>query len=365
MEESLYPPMYQPCKYRLYPFPNQERELLRQFGELRFLWNHALEQRQDAWRKEKKSHSYASQCRDLARWRAYDTEGIGRVYGHVAQETLARLDDAFKHFFRRVKVGDKPGPPALPPRDHIPHLPGCQRLSRARPREKRNAASASRHARRPPREGFDENRPRAMSRPVPWSWRATDGSPFSPSRLPTLRRLLRFPPPPRWESISVSPTSPPCPRERRSSRRSSSAPPSSASSARNGSSPGERRVRTAREGQSPSRAVPRQGAGPASRLRTQGHDGVGSGITTSSPSRTWTCATTCRDGFPSPPPTRAGGSSASFPSTRRPDGRAGMSRSRRGGRHRPAPGAVASTTLRSRSRTARTSVRAVSVSTET
>ena len=111
MEESLYPPMYQPCKYRLYPFPNQERELLRQFGELRFLWNHALEQRQDAWRKEKKSHSYASQCRDLARWRAYDTEGIGRVYGHVAQETLARLDDAFKHFFRRVKVGDKPGFP--------------------------------------------------------------------------------------------------------------------------------------------------------------------------------------------------------------------------------------------------------------
>ncbi len=103
--------MYQPNKYRLYPFPNHERELLAQMGELRFLWNHALEQRQEAWRKERKSHSYVSQCRDLTRWRAYDKGGIGRVYGHVAQEMLARLDDGFKHFFRRVKEGGRPGFP--------------------------------------------------------------------------------------------------------------------------------------------------------------------------------------------------------------------------------------------------------------
>jgi putative transposase len=111
MNGVLPPKMYQPFKYRLYPFPNQERELLRQFGELRFLWNYALEQRQDAWRKEKRSVSYVDQCRGLAKWRAYDKEGIGTVYGHVAQETLARLDDAFKHFFRRVKAGDRPGFP--------------------------------------------------------------------------------------------------------------------------------------------------------------------------------------------------------------------------------------------------------------
>jgi putative transposase len=107
----LPPKMYQPFKYRLYPFPNQERELLRQFGELRFLWNYALEQRKEAWRKEKRSVSYVDQCRDLAKWRAYDKEGLGTVYGHVAKETLARLDDAFKHFFRRVKSGGRPGFP--------------------------------------------------------------------------------------------------------------------------------------------------------------------------------------------------------------------------------------------------------------
>ncbi|MHB1434528.1 MAG: helix-turn-helix domain-containing protein [Thermoplasmata archaeon] len=104
--------MYQPAKYRLYPFPNQERELLRQFEELCFLWNYALERRQEAWKKEHRSVSYVDQCRDLARWRAYDTEGIGSVYSHVARETLARLDDGFKHFFRRVKEAADPASPA-------------------------------------------------------------------------------------------------------------------------------------------------------------------------------------------------------------------------------------------------------------
>jgi putative transposase len=103
--------MYLATKHRLYPFPNPERELLRQLGELRFLWTHALEQRQEAWRTEKRSISYVDPCRDLARWRAHDTEGIGRVYGHVAQETLARLDDAFQPFVRRVRAGSRPGVP--------------------------------------------------------------------------------------------------------------------------------------------------------------------------------------------------------------------------------------------------------------
>ncbi len=104
-------PQYLSYKFRLYPFPDQEREIIRQFEELRFLWNHALEQRQEAWRKERRSLSYVDQCRDLARWRAYDVGGIGRVYGHVAQETLARLDEAFRHFFRRIRAGARPGFP--------------------------------------------------------------------------------------------------------------------------------------------------------------------------------------------------------------------------------------------------------------
>jgi putative transposase len=103
--------VFVPFKLRLYPFPDQEREILRQFEELRFLWNYALEQRSEAWRQERRSVSYVDQCSDLTRWRAYDRTGLGRVNAQVSQETLARLDDAFKHFFRRVKAGGKPGFP--------------------------------------------------------------------------------------------------------------------------------------------------------------------------------------------------------------------------------------------------------------
>ncbi len=103
--------MHPPSKFRLYPFRSQEREFRRQLEELRFLWNHALERRQEAWRKPRRSTSHVDPCRDLARRRAYDTDGTGRIYGHVAQETLARLNDAFQHFFRRVKAGGEPGFP--------------------------------------------------------------------------------------------------------------------------------------------------------------------------------------------------------------------------------------------------------------
>ncbi|MFZ0699776.1 MAG: transposase [Thermoplasmata archaeon] len=105
------PRTFVPHKFRLYPFPDQAKELHHQFDELRFLWNHALEQRQVAWQKEKRAISYVGQCRDLTRWRAYDKDGIGRVNAQAAQESLARLHDAFQHFFRRVKAGGKPGFP--------------------------------------------------------------------------------------------------------------------------------------------------------------------------------------------------------------------------------------------------------------
>ena len=96
--------MYQPYKYRLYPFKDQERELFRQFEELRFLWNYALDQRSNSWKAEKKSVGYVDQCHSLTRWRAYDSGGIGRIHSQVGQECLARLDDSFKRFFRRCKL---------------------------------------------------------------------------------------------------------------------------------------------------------------------------------------------------------------------------------------------------------------------
>ena len=101
---KLLPQMYQPYKYRLYPFKAQERELLRQLSELNYLWNHALEERSSAWKGAKHRVSYVGQCHSLTRWRNYDKGGLGRVYAQVAQDTLHRLDEAFQRFFLRCKL---------------------------------------------------------------------------------------------------------------------------------------------------------------------------------------------------------------------------------------------------------------------
>ena len=94
--------MYIPFKYRLYPFRDQERELMRQLDELKFLWNYALEERRTSWKCRKKSVGYASQCKSLTTWRSNDGSGLGRIYIHVAQECLHRLDRAFKSIFKRI-----------------------------------------------------------------------------------------------------------------------------------------------------------------------------------------------------------------------------------------------------------------------
>ncbi len=103
--------MHLTYQYRLYPKPKTEAELLRQFGELRFLWNHALEERARSWRAERRRVSYLDQQRELTRWRAFDRAGIGSLPCTVAQDALQRLDLAFRAFFRRVMAGGKPGYP--------------------------------------------------------------------------------------------------------------------------------------------------------------------------------------------------------------------------------------------------------------
>jgi len=98
-------------QYRLYPFQDQVRALDHHRRELTFLWNFALGQRKDAWRAEQRSVSYIDQQRDLTQWRTYDREGLGRLSVAVAQDSLQRLDLAFRAFFRRVTEGEKPGYP--------------------------------------------------------------------------------------------------------------------------------------------------------------------------------------------------------------------------------------------------------------
>ncbi len=93
-------PVYQTYRYRLYPFRDQERELMRQLDELKFLWNYALEQRQCLWKAKGVSATYADQASSLVAWKANDSNGIARVFSQTSQECLQRLNGAFRAFFR-------------------------------------------------------------------------------------------------------------------------------------------------------------------------------------------------------------------------------------------------------------------------
>jgi len=97
-------------RYRLYPTAAQKTALESQLAFACELYNAALEQRQDAWRRQRRSLGYVAQCRDLTDVRA-DGLGPKLMNCHAMRDPLRRLDRAFNAFFRRLKAGQKPGYP--------------------------------------------------------------------------------------------------------------------------------------------------------------------------------------------------------------------------------------------------------------
>src|SRR5579859_1158644 len=85
--------------------------VLRSWLELcRSLYNGALEHREEAWKRARHSVSYQDQTAELTEIRAQDPEWEA-IPVVVSRSALRRLDRSFKAFFRRVKLGDKPGFP--------------------------------------------------------------------------------------------------------------------------------------------------------------------------------------------------------------------------------------------------------------
>lgn len=76
----------------------------------RELYNAALQERREAWKKARKSVTLYEQMRLLGEVKAVRPE-YREVYAQVLQETLKRLDRAFQGFFSRVKRGEKAGYP--------------------------------------------------------------------------------------------------------------------------------------------------------------------------------------------------------------------------------------------------------------
>ena len=97
-------------RYRLLPTKAQHRALERILESQRQLYNAALEERIGAYRKAGKTITYFDQSKSLTELRRNDAEFSGLPVS-LQRATLKRLDEAYRSFFRRVKVGAKPGFP--------------------------------------------------------------------------------------------------------------------------------------------------------------------------------------------------------------------------------------------------------------
>jgi len=93
-------------KYRLYPTDSQVEVLEQMLDGHRELYNAALQERRDAWQQCRVSINYydqANQLRDIRR----ACPGIAFLNYSATQQTLRRLDKAFKAFFRRIENGEE------------------------------------------------------------------------------------------------------------------------------------------------------------------------------------------------------------------------------------------------------------------
>jgi len=97
-------------KFRLEPTKNQRVKLDNILEECRWLYNHFLEQRKNAWEKDKKSIDCYEQSKLLPKLKQ-KRPSLKIVYSQALQNIPIKIDKAFYAFFRRIKLGQKPGYP--------------------------------------------------------------------------------------------------------------------------------------------------------------------------------------------------------------------------------------------------------------
>ena len=98
-------------KYRLYPSRAQRDALDAMLGAFCDLYNAALQQRIEAYRRRGMSLRYLDQANELKATRAAD-ERLALYSYSAEQQVLRRLDKAFRSFFRRLK--DRKGKAGFP-----------------------------------------------------------------------------------------------------------------------------------------------------------------------------------------------------------------------------------------------------------
>lgn len=97
-------------KFRLYPTSGQASRAAQCLRDHQRLYNAALEERREAWKRRKVSVRYGQQSAQLKDIRALDPDQ-SRWSFSSQQATLRRLDKAMSAFYRRCKTGQMPGYP--------------------------------------------------------------------------------------------------------------------------------------------------------------------------------------------------------------------------------------------------------------
>lgn len=101
-------------KYRIYPTPEQEVQIQKTFGCVRFVFNHFLALRKNLYVTEKKSLSYKETSAILTQMKQKpETEWLAEVDATALQSSLRNLDTAFQNFFRGLKQGTFVGFPCF------------------------------------------------------------------------------------------------------------------------------------------------------------------------------------------------------------------------------------------------------------
>lgn len=99
-------------KFRIYPNLKQEAQIRQTFGCCRFVYNHYLAKRKDAYEQTGATLNYYNCAKDLTALKQQEeTAWLRDVDATALQSAIHDLDDAYQHFFRRVRNGEKPGYP--------------------------------------------------------------------------------------------------------------------------------------------------------------------------------------------------------------------------------------------------------------
>lgn len=97
-------------QYRIFPTKKQQKALESQLEECRWLYNHLLEKRRDAYEQTGKGLTCYEQQATYSILKQ-EHPSLNSVHSQVLQNVAVRIDLAFKAFFRRCKAGENPGYP--------------------------------------------------------------------------------------------------------------------------------------------------------------------------------------------------------------------------------------------------------------